>query len=107
MSKDGHPVHIEPKALQILIELLDHRDRLVTKQELLGEVWSGVAVTENALTRAIAQLRKRLGDNAEAPRRVETIPTRGYRFIGTLRTDAQPAPAPPVIAPVPRGSRRV
>src|SRR5205823_3542327 len=83
-----------PKALQILILLLQRREQLVTKQELLSEIWSGVAVTENALTRAIAQLRKTLGDDAEAPRYIETVPTRGYRFIGTLH-DAPAAAKPP------------
>jgi Tol biopolymer transport system component/DNA-binding winged helix-turn-helix (wHTH) protein len=83
-------VHIEPKALQILIALLERRGQLVTKQDLFNELWPGVAVTENALTRAIAQLRKTLGDSAEQPRYIETVPTRGYRFIGTLRDETQP-----------------
>ena len=90
LIKSGEAVHIEPKALQILILLLQHPGELVTKQDLLSEVWAGVAVTENALTRAIAQLRKTLGDDADAPRYVETVPTRGYRFIGML-----PQPTPP------------
>lgn len=94
--KSGAPVRIEPKALQILIFLLERRGSLVTKQELLAEVWPGVSVTENALTRAIAQLRKTLGDDAEAPRYIETVPTRGYRFIGTLRSESPAAPAPSV-----------
>ena len=85
LLRGGQPVHIEPKALQVLIVLLERRDRPVTKQELLEQVWPGVAVTDNALTRAVAQLRKTLGDDAETPRYIETVPTRGYRFIGTLR----------------------
>jgi Tol biopolymer transport system component/DNA-binding winged helix-turn-helix (wHTH) protein len=84
LLKGGQPIHIEPKALQVLIVLLERRDRPVTKQELLEQVWPGVAVTDNALTRAVAQLRKTLGDDAETPRYIETVPTRGYRFIGTL-----------------------
>jgi Tol biopolymer transport system component/DNA-binding winged helix-turn-helix (wHTH) protein len=84
LLKDGQPVHIEPKALQVLLVLLERRDRPVTKLELLEQVWPGVAVTDNALTRAVAQLRKTLGDDAETPRYIETVPTRGYRFIGTL-----------------------
>jgi Tol biopolymer transport system component/DNA-binding winged helix-turn-helix (wHTH) protein len=94
LLKGGEPVHIEPKALQILIVLVGRRDRPVTKQELLEQVWPGVAVTDNALTRAIAQLRKTLGDDAATPRYIETVPTRGYRFIGTLRakTDVRASP---------------
>src|SRR5262245_66071635 len=85
LCRGGQAVHIEPKALQILIFLLQNRERLVTKQELFDAIWPGVAVTENALTRAVAQLRKTLGDDAGSPRYIGTVPTRGYRFIGTLR----------------------
>jgi Tol biopolymer transport system component/DNA-binding winged helix-turn-helix (wHTH) protein len=92
LFKAGEAVHIEPKALQILIFLLERREQLVTKQELLGEIWPDVAVTENALTRAIAQLRKTLGDDADAPRYIETVPTRGYRFIGILRNAPEEVP---------------
>lgn len=104
LFKAGKPVHIEPKALQILILLLQRPETLVTKQELLSGIWPGVAVTENALTRAIAQLRKTLGDDAEAPRYIETVPTRGYRFIGTLRSEPAIAPALTVVRPP--GARR-
>jgi Tol biopolymer transport system component/DNA-binding winged helix-turn-helix (wHTH) protein len=98
LFKAGKPVHIEPKALQILILLLQRPETLVTKQELLSEIWPGVAVTENALTRAMAQLRKTLGDDAEAPKYIETVPTRGYRFIGTLRSEPTLTPAPAAVA---------
>ena len=100
LSRAGQAVHIEPKALQILIFLLERRERLVTKQELLDGVWPAIAVTENALTRAVAQLRKTLRDDASDPRYIETVPTRGYRFIGTLRTDHRMDP-PPALAPPP------
>src|SRR5438132_3845745 len=87
LIKARRPVSIEPKALQILIALIERRDRPISKQELFDESWPGVVVTENALTRAIAQLRKTLGDTVEAPRYIETVPTRGYRFIGRMQTD--------------------
>ena len=93
ISKSGRQLRIEPKALQILIYLLERPGRLVTKQELFEAVWPGLAVTENALTRAIAQLRKTLGDGATAPRYIETVPTRGYRFIGALQTEGTSAAA--------------
>jgi len=73
LFKNGKPIHIEPKALQILILLLGRPETLVTKQELFSEVWPGVAVSENALTRAVAQLRKTLGDDAEAPRYIRAV----------------------------------
>src|SRR5260370_3170789 len=105
LFKAGKAVQIEPKALRILILLLQRPETLVTKQELLSEIWPGVAVTENALTRAIAQLRKTLGDDAEAPRYIETVPTRGYRFIGTLRHEMAVTPAPLVVSRRSRGRK--
>ncbi len=102
LIKAGRPVSIEPKALQILIALIERRDRPMSKQELFDEIWPGVVVTENALTRAIAQLRKTLGDKVEAPRYIETVPTRGYRFIGRMQTDD----ARPVAGPA-RGTRKI
>jgi DNA-binding winged helix-turn-helix (wHTH) protein len=59
LIKDGKPLHIEPKALQILILLIERRERPVTKQELFNEIWPGIAVTENALTRAMGSTRVR------------------------------------------------
>ena len=84
--------------------MVEHRDRVVMKQELLDVAWTGVAVTENALTRTIAHIRKVLGDDQKAPRFIETVPTRGYRFIGLLSTGVEkPEPqrirrGPPLIA---------
>jgi Tol biopolymer transport system component/DNA-binding winged helix-turn-helix (wHTH) protein len=84
LLKGGAQLHIEPKALELLIYLVERRDRVVSKQELLDAIWTGTAVTENALTRAIAQIRKVLGDDLQAPRYIETVPTKGYRFVAEL-----------------------
>ena len=84
LRKNGATAHMEPKALELLIYLIAQRERVVPKQELLDEVWKGTAVTENALTRAIAQIRKVLGDDLETPRYIQTVPTRGYRFVASL-----------------------
>ena len=75
------PVALEPKAFDVLKFLLENRGRLVEKQELLDAVWGDLVVTENAMTRVVAQLRKSLGDNAREALYIETVPTRGYRFI--------------------------
>ena len=96
--KAGHPVAMEPKAIDLLVFLIECRGRLVEKQELLDAVWKDTTVTENAMTRVVAQLRKALGDPAAEPRYIETVPTRGYRFIAPVRlVDASSAAtAPPV-----------
>ncbi|HEX6179294.1 MAG TPA: winged helix-turn-helix domain-containing protein, partial [Thermoanaerobaculia bacterium] len=112
LLRNGEPARIEPKALEVLIRLIERRDRVVTKQELLSDVWRGTVVTENALTRTIAQIRKVLGDDLQSPRYIQTIPTKGYRFIGEVRSEtgqatASPAPVtpqPPLTLTAPRSS---
>jgi TolB-like protein/DNA-binding winged helix-turn-helix (wHTH) protein/Flp pilus assembly protein TadD len=85
-TRNGEPLSIEPKAFQVLLYLLQHAGHLVTKNELLNAVWGDTAVTDNSLTRAIAQLRRMLDDDAHQPRFIETVATAGYRFISPVET---------------------
>jgi Tol biopolymer transport system component/DNA-binding winged helix-turn-helix (wHTH) protein len=114
LDRAGTPVALEPKAFDVLALLVSEPGRLFTKQEIFDAIWPGTAVTDHALTRVIAQLRRGLGDHSRDARYIETVPTRGYRWIGTLRpapiSAAQepritppeaPLPAPP--APLPGG----
>jgi Tol biopolymer transport system component/DNA-binding winged helix-turn-helix (wHTH) protein len=99
VTRGGQAVPLEPKALDVLLYLLEHRDRLVTKDELLDAVWKDTFVTPNALTRVVAQLRKGLGDDAHEARIIETVSKRGYRFIAPVTATAvtperQPLPDP-------------
>ena len=108
VSRAGQPVSLEPKTFDVLRYLLEHRDRLVTKEELLDAAWKDTFVTPNVLTRAIAQLRKALGDDAFEARYIETVAKRGYRFIAAVETERAegttiPPPAPAPVTP----SRRV
>lgn len=84
LSVDGTPVQLEPKVLRLLVYLIENRNRLVRKQELLDKIWPDAMVTENALTRAIVLLRKALNEDSRVPRYIETVPTAGYRFIATV-----------------------
>lgn len=79
-------VPVEPKAFQVLLFLIENRGRLIEKRELLDAIWKETFVTENALTREIAQLRKALGENAREAKYIETVPTKGYRFIADVET---------------------
>src|SRR6187401_525494 len=81
VTRAGTALELEPKALEVLIFLLERRDRLVLKEEILDGVWRDTFVTPNALTRVIAQLRKTLGDDAQEARVIETVPRKGYRFL--------------------------
>ena len=89
LTVDGVARPLEPKAFRLLQFLIENTGRAVSKDEIMTAVWPDTAVTDNALTRAVAQLRKALGDDSKEPRFIETIPTIGYRFL------AQPDADPP------------
>jgi Tol biopolymer transport system component/DNA-binding winged helix-turn-helix (wHTH) protein len=100
VTRAGEPVRLEPKAVELLLFLASQPGRLVTKAEIQEAVWRDTAVTENALTRLVAQIRKGLGDDAREARYIETVPTRGYRFVaGEAGAAAPVAPAQPAAAP--------
>jgi Tol biopolymer transport system component/DNA-binding winged helix-turn-helix (wHTH) protein len=87
LLRDGEPLPIEPKALDLLALLVDRAPNVVDKAEIFSVVWKDVAVTDNALTRLVAQLRKTLNDDSKAPRYIETAATRGYRFMAAVDVD--------------------
>ncbi len=70
--------------MQLLLYLVHHRDRLVSKDELLEHVWAGKVVSDDALTVAISQIRKALGDNARHPEYIKTFPGKGYQLIAPV-----------------------
>jgi len=104
VSKAGRVLPLEPKAIRVLVYLAENRPRAVSKDELMTAVWEDAAVTDNALTRIVAQLRKSLGDSSREPKYIETVPTLGYRFIAEVREPdvvaANLEPQAPVSAPV-------
>ncbi len=102
VSKADCAVHLEPKAVRALIFLIEHRERLIEKRELLDAVWQDVYVTENAMTKVIAKLRKTLGDGIKEAKYIETVPTRGYRFIAQVEVSEEQAARghPEVIAEI-------
>src|SRR5262245_26792590 len=106
VRRAGREVLLEPKSFDVLVFLVEHRDRLVTKEELLDHVWHDTFVTPNVLTRAVAQLRKALGDEAREAHIIETAARRGYRFIAPVTEGPEAVPAPaaaPAPSPTPPG----
>jgi len=81
-------LHLQPKTFDLLHYLLRHADRVVEKDELLAAVWPGVVVTEHSLTRCVKDLRRTLGDDAAAPRYIETVAKRGYRLMVVPQAEA-------------------
>ena len=83
-------LQLTPKAFAVLRYLLDHPGRVVTKDELLREGWPDTVVSEWVLTTCIRQIRKALGEEAEAPQYIATVHRRGYRFIAPIAATALP-----------------
>ena len=84
LQRDGQRVRLEPKAMEVLAFLASRPGQVVSRDELLATVWPGVVVDDDALTQAVAKLRKALGDDARSPSYVETIAKRGYRLIARV-----------------------
>jgi pimeloyl-ACP methyl ester carboxylesterase/DNA-binding winged helix-turn-helix (wHTH) protein len=87
--------HLEPQVYTVLCHLLEHRDRLVTRDELLDHVWGHRFVTPGALSTRIKALRQALGDDGAAQRFIRTVRGRGFRFIAAVTS---PATVEPVAA---------
>ena len=78
------PIKLGNKAFQVLLKLIEQGGRLVTKDSLMSSVWDGTIVSEFSLTSAIKELRRALGDDARAPRFIESVYGRGYRFVSRI-----------------------
>jgi len=89
LTCDGRPVALAPKPFEVLCALARTPGMLVTKNALLDAVWGHRFVTESVLKSAISEVRAALGDNPKAPRYIETVSRRGYRFIAAA-AGAQP-----------------
>ncbi|MET0553111.1 MAG: alpha/beta fold hydrolase [Vicinamibacteria bacterium] len=103
LQDQAGPLPVTPKAFAVLEHLVAHAGELVSKRQLLDAVWPGVFVGDGALKSCIRELRKVLGDDARAPRFVETAHRRGYRFVAPVtERDREPAAPDRVIPMVPR-----
>ena len=98
VTRAGEPVVLTPRAFDVLLVLLRNAGRVVEKQEIFESVWKDTFVTDNALVKIIKELRAALGDEADKPHLIETVPKRGYRFIANVTRDQPEAVSgePPV-----------
>ncbi|MEO5822977.1 MAG: winged helix-turn-helix domain-containing protein [Vicinamibacteraceae bacterium] len=99
--KGGTPATLEPKAFAVLQLLAERAPHVVDKAEIFAVVWKDTAVTDNALTRIVAQLRKALDDDAKAPRYIATVSARGYRLLPPVQRLEGDATSASIAAPVP------
>src|SRR5262249_50044818 len=85
LERGGVPVEVEPKVLDVLMYLIEHRDRVVPRRELISAVWAGVKVGDASLSRAIREARRVLGDTGDEQRAIRTVQRRGFQFVAEVR----------------------
>ncbi len=116
LRKDGRPVRLQHQPFRLLVVLLENSGQVVTREDLQARLWDGNTFVDfdASLRVAVRKLREVLGDDADDPRYIETVPKRGYRFLGpAVQTSAssvdkpqlQALVTPPAIAPAPRRNR--
>jgi TolB-like protein/DNA-binding winged helix-turn-helix (wHTH) protein/Flp pilus assembly protein TadD len=110
MSKDGNTVKLERREMQLLMCLAEHAGQVVSVEQLLDQVWTGVVVTSGSVYQAVASLRRLLGDDTREPTYIANVPRRGYRLVAPVAPwveaptpTLENSPAPAVVrAPVTR-----
>src|SRR5580693_8130676 len=86
LRKSGAKIRVQEQPFQILVTLLERPDEVVTREELRQKLWPAETFVdfEHGVNSAVARLRDLLGDSADSPRYIETLPRRGYRFIAPV-----------------------
>jgi TolB-like protein/DNA-binding winged helix-turn-helix (wHTH) protein len=113
LRKQGVKVHLQDQPFQVLRVLLEHPDRVVTREELQQRIWPSDTFVDfdRGLYNAVKKLREALGDSAESPRFIETLSRRGYRFIAAVSGNGNAAgaqvPLIPVVRPEPNRNLRI
>ncbi len=96
LRRNGERVETEPKALDLLLYLLQNRDRAVSKDELQTRLWPRSIVTEASLTRCVMKARRAVGDDANQQSVIRTLHSQGYRFVAAIDESSQPEPTSPL-----------
>lgn len=91
VQRDGQSRSLQPKFMQLLTFLAEHRGEVVSRERIIDQVWAKHYVADGTLRHAIAVLRQTLGDDVHSPRYIETISTKGYRLIADVRELAESA----------------
>ena len=104
LRRGSEVVKTEPRVLEVLNFLIENRTRVVPKEELLDTIWRDVHVSESALTTAIRDARRALGDSSAEPRWIRTVYGRGFRFVGEAEAPIHTSPPTPRPTPSTRKS---
>ncbi|MFL6468326.1 MAG: winged helix-turn-helix domain-containing protein, partial [Pyrinomonadaceae bacterium] len=85
LLRNGDSIPMVPKVFETLFFLIERRGTLVRKAELMDSVWADAFVEENAVSKAIWSIRQALDEDSKNPKFIQTVPKRGYRFVGEVR----------------------
>lgn len=92
LSRDGETAQLEVRALRLLLCLAERPGEVVSIDDLLNQVWPGIAVTPDSVYQAVASLRRLLGDDPKQPAYIATVPRQGYRMVATVSPWTQETP---------------
>jgi len=95
LRRDGDLIAMQPQVFDLLVHLLKHRDRVVTRDDLIALVWGGRIVSDSTLDSRINAARTAIGDNGKEQRLIRTIPRKGIRFVGTVNAPCEAKAAAP------------
>ncbi|MFC3123219.1 winged helix-turn-helix domain-containing protein [Agaribacter flavus] len=87
INKDSSAIAVEPKVFDVIVYLIKHADRVVTRQEFFDELWQGLAVSDATLSNHIKFARQALGDTGQAQHIIKTVHGRGYQFVAPVKVN--------------------
>ena len=91
LRKNAAAIAMEPQAFDLLLHLVRNRDHVVSRDEMIGQIWGGRIVSESALSTRINAVRTAIGDSGNEQRLIKTLPRKGVRFVGEVREEHQPS----------------
>jgi TolB-like protein len=91
LRRGAESIPVEPQVFDLLVYLIENRERVVSKDDLIASVWGGRIVSDSTLTSRIFAARKALGDSAETQALIRTVPRKGFRFVGEIGPQKAPA----------------
>src|SRR5262245_56615344 len=98
LHRGSHPVAVEPQVFDLLRYLVENRDRVVSKDDLIASVWGGRNVSDSTLSSRINAARRAIGDNGDEQKQIRTVPRRGVRFVGDVSIAPVQSEAAPIAA---------
>ena len=101
LRRGTEPVAVEPQVFDLLIHLVQNRDHVVSKDDLIASVWDGRIVSDSTLTSRINAARKAVGDSGEEQKLIRTIARRGFRFVGAVQTQSNGGEPAAAVGPPP------